>query len=188
MGKVFDHIPADQIEFIKRQHIFFVATAPLGAEGHVNVSPKGLDVFRVLGSNRVAYLDLTGSGNETSAHLLENGRITLMFCAFEGPANILRLYGTGHSVLPNSPEWDELFPHFTEMLSMRQIVVADIDRVQTSCGYAVPFMDYVEDRETLTKYWENKGAEKIPAYQAEKNFVSIDGLPTPLAVVHKEQS
>ena len=188
MGKVFDHIPAEQIEFIKRQHMFFVATAPLSADGHVNVSPKGLDCFRVLGENRVAYLDMTGSGNETSAHLMENGRITFMFCAFDGPPNILRLYGTGHAVLRDTPEWDELFPHFTELLSMRQIVVGEIDRVQTSCGYAVPFMDFVEDRETLTKYWEKKGCDAVPAYQAEKNFKSIDGLPTPLAIAHQEQS
>jgi hypothetical protein len=187
MGKVIEHLTDELMEFIRQQHLFFVATAPLSAEGHINLSPKGLDVFRVLTPNRVAYLDLTGSGNETSAHLQENGRITIMFCAFTGPANILRLYGTGRTVLPETPEWEAVFPHFTAMVGMRQIIVADIDRVQTSCGYAVPFMDFREDRETLTKYWENKGPASVPVYQAEKNMVSIDGLPTPLASAFKVQ-
>ncbi|MBX3062564.1 MAG: pyridoxamine 5'-phosphate oxidase family protein [Anaerolineae bacterium] len=187
MGKVFDHIPEDQIEFIAEQHMFFVATAPLSEDGHINLSPKGQDCFRVLSPNRVAYLDLTGSGNETSAHLAENQRITFMFCAFKGAPNILRLYGKGTTVLPGSAEWDELFPHFTELLGMRQIIVAEIDRVHTSCGYAVPFMDFRAERETLTKYWEKKGIETLPDYQQKKNKVSIDGLPAPLAALYEDE-
>ena len=108
MAKVFDHITPQLQQFIKQQHLFFVATAPLSETGHINVSPKGLDCFRVLSPNRVAYLDLTGSGNETSAHLQENGRITLMFCAFQGAPSILRLYGVGQTLLPDAPEWDSL--------------------------------------------------------------------------------
>jgi hypothetical protein len=186
MGKVFDHIPDDQIDFISKQHLFFVATSPLSEDGHINLSPKGLDVFRVLSPNRVAYLDLTGSGNETSAHLEENGRITFMFCAFKGEANILRLYGKGYTVLPDMPEWDELLPKFTEMIGMRQIIVADIHRVQISCGYAVPFMEFKSDRQTLTKYWQKK-EDTIPQYQQKKNRISIDGLPAPIAVRFEEE-
>ena len=181
--EVFEHITEKIQAVIEAQHMFFVATAPLDAEGHVNLSPKGYDCFRILSPNKVAYLDLTGSGNETSAHLLENRRITFMFCSFEGPADIIRLYGKGHVVLPDSPEWPGLIAHFEPKLGMRQIIVADIDRVQTSCGYAVPFYDYQGDRDTWEKWADNKGSEEaLCAYRAEKNVVSIDGLPTPLAL------
>ncbi|HEX2622484.1 MAG TPA: pyridoxamine 5'-phosphate oxidase family protein, partial [Phototrophicaceae bacterium] len=142
MAKVFECITDDFREWIAAQHLFFVASAPLSADGHINVSPKGQDCLRVLSDHQVAYLDLTGSGNETSAHLEENGRITLMFCAFEGPPRILRLYGTGRTVLLGTPEWDELIDLFTPMPGMRQIIVIDVTRVQTSCGYAVPFFNY----------------------------------------------
>ena len=185
MAKFYDTISDDLRKFIEAQHMFFVATAPLTADGHVNLSPKGHNVFRVLNPNKVAYLDLTGSGNETSAHLLENGRITFMFCAFEGPANILRLYGRGHAVLPVTPEWDELIPNFTVLPGTRQLIVADIHQVQTSCGYAVPFYDYVEDRQSLVKWAENKGEEGLEAYHAEKNVKSLDGLPTALSTVRE---
>jgi hypothetical protein len=181
VAKFYDAISDELREFIEAQHIFFVATAPMAGDGHVNLSPKGHDVFRVLGPNRVGYLDLTGSGNETSAHLLENGRITFMFCAFEGPANILRLYGTGRAVLPQSPEWADLAPQFNLLPGTRQIIVADIDQVQTSCGFAVPFFDYVGERETLQKWAENRGEDGLAVYWSEKNTQSIDGLPTPLA-------
>src|ERR687893_231773 len=124
--ETYDGITAELREFIERQRMFFVATAPLAAGGHVNVSPKGLDCFRVLGARRVAYLDLTGSGNETSAHLRENGRLTLMFCAFQGPPRILRLYGTGTTALPGSPTWAELRPLFPDHPGARQIIVADV--------------------------------------------------------------
>jgi hypothetical protein len=180
VGKLYDHITDDLRKFIEQQHLFFVATAPLSAEGHVNLSPKGLDCFRVLSPTRVAYLDLVGSGNETAAHLLENGRITLMFCAFTGAPNILRLYGNGYSVLPDAPEWDELITLFDPPINTRQIIVADIHRVSTACGYAVPLMDYVEDRDTLLKWADRKGEEGLAQYKLEKNQRSIDGLPTPL--------
>lgn len=177
MGKVYDHISDDLRAFIEAQHLFFVATAPLAAEGHVNLSPKGLDCFRVLGPNAVAYLDMTGSGNETSAHLLENGRITFMFCAFQGSPSILRLYGQGRTVLPETPEWETLAPHFTHFQGTRQIIAAHIDRVQTSCGYAVPLYEFQGDRDTLLKYWDRK--EPGP-YQLQHNLQSIDALPTAL--------
>ncbi len=180
MAKFYDHITDDIREFIGKQHLFFVATAPLSASGHVNVSPKGLDVFRVLSPNRVAYLDMTGSGNETSAHITENGRITFMFCSFDRTPNIVRLFGTGRTVLPESPEWDDLFPHFTAITGMRQIITAEISLAQTSCGFAVPLMEFVGERDTLTKYWENRGDERTLEYQAEKNSCSIDKLPTPI--------
>jgi hypothetical protein len=157
MGKVVESINETLQTFIEAQHIFFVASAPLDPAGHVNLSPKGLDCLRVLSPHRVAYLDLTGSGNETSAHLLENGRITFMFCAFDGPPNIVRLYGQGRVILPDSPEWPELSALFPPYPGTRQIVVADIDRVQTSCGYAVPLYEFVDDRETLIKWAEVKG-------------------------------
>lgn len=181
MAQIYDSISDKLREFIEAQHMFFVATAPLDVDGHVNLSPKGYDGFRVLSPKRVAYLDLTGSGNETSAHLLENGRITFMFCAFDNPANIVRLYGKGRTVLPNTLEWDELRALFEMHFSARQIIVAEIDRVQTSCGYGVPYYEYVGERPTLSKWAENKGPEGLVAYRAEKNACSIDGLPTPLA-------
>lgn len=183
MAKFFDHINDDQAKFIARQHIFFVATAPLGEEGHVNLSPKGMDSFRVLAPNRVAYLDLTGSGNETSAHLMENGRVTFMWCAFEGAPLIMRLYGTGGVALPNSDAWDELAPHFTLIPGARQIVYAEIDKVQTSCGFAVPRMDFREDRQTLVDWAEKKGDDELIDYRRKKNACSIDDLPTPLGAV-----
>lgn len=180
MGKVFEAISEEMADFIRRQHVFFVASAPLAPDGHINVSPKGMDCLRILGSKRVGYVDLTGSGNETSAHLAENGRITFMFCAFEGPPNIVRLYGTGRVLLPGDAEWATLAPLFPQHLSTRQIIVAEIERVSSSCGYTVPFMDYQGERETLTRYWQAKGAAALTPYQRQKNTCSIDGLPTPL--------
>ncbi len=160
--------------------MFFTATAPLTGEGHVNLSPKGGDSFRVLSSTRVAYMDLVGSGNETSAHLLENGRITFMFCAYDGPPNILRLYGKGHTVLPGSVEWEVLSPLFTIELGTRQIILADIHMVQTSCGFSVPLYDYVGERDHAQKWAAKKGEDGLEAYKQEKNRVSIDGLKTAL--------
>lgn len=180
MAKVFDSITPDLQQFITAQHLFFVATAPLSPTGHVNLSPKGLDCFRILSPNRVTYLDLTGSGNETSAHLLENGRITLMFCAFQGAPCILRLYGQGQVVLPEAAEWAGLYPLFSPIAGARQIIVADIDRVQTSCGLGVPLMEYQEQRSALVNWAENKGKEGLAAYWQQKNLISVDGLPTPL--------
>lgn len=179
MAKVHEHITDDLKTWIEAQHMFFVASAPLSTDGHVNVSPKGMDCLRVLDEHTVAYLDLTGSGNETAAHLRENERITLMWCAFEGAPRILRLYGRGRVVLPSTDEWDALAPHFTLMPGARQIIVNEVTRVQTSCGFAVPLMSYEQDRDTLIKYAENKGVDGMVAYWQEKNMTSIDGLPSP---------
>lgn len=185
MGKMSDQILEDHKSFIEKQHLFFVSTAPLSEKGHINLSPKGLDSFRVLSSNRVVYMDIIGSGNETSAHILENGRITFMFCAFDGLPKILRLYGQGRTVLPGEPEWEELSANFKVLPSVRQFIVADITQVQTSCGFGVPYYEYKGDREHSYKWAENKGAEVMEAYKAEKNMVSMDGLPTALAEVRQ---
>lgn len=162
--------------------MFFVATAPLSAEGRVNLSPKGLDCFRVLSEYKVAYMDLISSGNETSAHTLENGRITIMFCSFEGAPNILRLYGKGHAVLPGTHEWDELAPQFTIYPSTRQFIVADIDLVQTSCGFGVPLYDFAGHRDIHFEWAEKKGADGLHEYIKQNNLKSLDGLPTDLAL------
>ncbi|MBV8390443.1 MAG: pyridoxamine 5'-phosphate oxidase family protein [Mucilaginibacter sp.] len=180
MAKFYDSILDQHREFIVKQKMFFVASAPLSSGGHVNLSPKGSDSFRVLSDQQVAYLDLVGSGNETSAHLLENGRVTFMFCAFEGPPNILRLYGHGHTVLPGHHDWDDLAQHFQLPLSTRQIIVAEIDKVQTSCGYSVPLYEHLGERDHAEKWALNKGVEGLETYKTEKNRISMDGLPTAL--------
>ncbi|MFN0037806.1 MAG: pyridoxamine 5'-phosphate oxidase family protein [Saprospiraceae bacterium] len=182
MGKFHESIlPAHQ-EFIKKQHLFFVSTAPLDANGRINVSPKGLDTFRVLSEKKVAYMDFIGSGNETSAHTLENGRITFMFCAFQGPPNILRLFGKGHTVLPDSEAWERYAPHFDLYSNTRQIIVADIDLVGTSCGYGVPLYEYSGERQIMFDWAEKKGEAGLSAYIQEKNLKSLDGLPTDYAL------
>lgn len=181
MAKIIDSITKELQEFIADQHLFFVGSAPLNPTGHVNLSPKGLESFRILSPHRVAYLDLTGSGNETSAHLQENGRITFMFCAFDGPPSILRLYGQGYTILPDSPDWNSLYPLFEQIPGTRQIIVADIERVQTSCGFAVPLYEYQGQRETLVNWAIKKGEQGIKEYHQQKNLVSIDGLTTPLS-------
>ncbi len=180
MAKTFDSITEDLQDFIASQHIFFVGTAPLSSSGHVNLSPKGLDSFRILSPKRVAYLDLTGSGNETSAHLQENGRITFMFCSFGEKPSILRLYGSGNTILPGNSEWECLHLLFSQIPGTRQIIVADIERIQTSCGFGVPMYEYRGQRENLIKWAEKKGEEGIQEYHQRKNLISIDGLPTPL--------
>ena len=184
MAKVHEYITDDFREWIEKQHIFFVASAPLTGDGHINLSPKGMDALRVLDEHTVAYLDMTGSGNETSAHLSEagNGRITMMWCAFEGPPRILRLYGKGRVVLPDTPEWDSLIRQFTMLTGARHIIVNEVSRVQTSCGYAVPFFDFKEERETLVKWANTKGDDGLVEYREEKNMVSIDGLPSAFCV------
>jgi hypothetical protein len=181
MAKFFDSIAPQHQEFIEAQKMFFVGSAPLSAEGHVNLSPKGIDSFRVLSPNKVAYMDIIGSGNETSAHLLENGRVTFMFCAFEGPPNIMRLYGKGYTVLPGDAEWDELAQYFTLQLATRQIIVADIEKGQTSCGFSVPLYEYMGERDHAEKWANSKGADGLESYKKEKNRISMDGLPTALA-------
>ena len=188
MAKFFDTMSEHIQKFIEEQHVFFVASAPLSAEGHVNLSPKGMDSLRVLSPNRVAYIDLIGSGSETSAHLRENGRITLMWCAFKGKPDIVRLYGNGRAVLPSDPEWQELSALFPHYINARQIITADIHMVQTSCGYAVPVMEYVGDRDTLTRWAEAKGEDGLVEYVCEKNVESIDGLPTPLGISIRAQN
>jgi len=182
MGKFSDAIAPAHIKFIERQHLFFVATAPLSGDGRVNLSPKGLDAFRVLSPNKVAYMDLISSGNETSAHTLENGRITFMFCSFESVPNILRLYGKGFTVLHDTPEWEMYAPHFTIYPSTRQIIVADISLVQTSCGYGVPLFEYQGERNIHFDWAEQKGTEGLEEYVKTKNLVSLDGLPTVLGL------
>ena len=179
MGKVLPSLTDGLRGFIARQKLFFVATAPLAA-GHVNLSPKGMDSFRVLGPTSVAYLDNVGSGNETAAHVLENGRITVMFCAFEGSPLILRLYGTGRAVLPGDAEWPALASGFPSRPGIRQIIVAELTRVQTSCGDGVPFYSYTGERERLVEWAVEQGTEGLAAYQRETNVRSIDDLPTPL--------
>lgn len=183
MAKTYETIMPDLIEWIAVQPLFFVASAPLDSQGHVNLSPKGLDTLRILGPQRVAYLDLTGSGNETSAHLLENGRITFMFCAFSGAPRILRLFGRGVTALPGSTLWDELLPQFTLLPGARQIIVADIHRVQTSCGFGVPLLQEPNQRDTLIRWAEHHGEETLEQARREQNAHSIDGLVTPLGQV-----
>ncbi|MCC6459878.1 MAG: pyridoxamine 5'-phosphate oxidase family protein [Saprospiraceae bacterium] len=180
MGKFYKSIEAPHRAFIEKQHLFFVATAPLSAEGRVNLSPKGLDSFRVLSENQVGYMDLISSGNETSAHTLENGRITFMFCSFEGPPNILRLYGKGRAILPGSEHWEQYAGQFAIYPSTRQILVADIDLVQTSCGFGVPLFDYAGERDIHFEWAERKGETGLREYMLEKNRISLDGLPTDL--------
>ncbi|AFY48524.1 Pyridoxamine 5''-phosphate oxidase [Nostoc sp. PCC 7524] len=181
MAKVFDCITEQLQNFIAAQHLFFVGSAPLSPDGHVNLSPKGLDCLRLLSPHQVAYLDLTGSGNETSAHLEENGRITLMFCAFEEPPCILRLYGQGKTILPTSPDWYDLYSLFPQIPGTRQIILVDVERVQTSCGFGVPLYEYKGQRQTLVNWADKKGEQGIKDYQQQKNVVSIDGLPTSLS-------
>jgi Pyridoxamine 5'-phosphate oxidase len=182
MGKLHDAIKPAHKEFIEKQHIFFVSTAPLSADGRVNLSPKGLDCFRVLGDNKVGYMDLISSGNETSAHTRENGRITIMFCSFEGAPNILRLYGKGFAVLPGTSEWDEYAPHFKLYPSTRQLIIAEIDLVQTSCGFGVPLYEYMGERDIHFEWAEKKGADGLLDYIQQNNLQSLDGLPTDIAL------
>jgi hypothetical protein len=177
MGRAFDTITDPMRAFIETQHMFFVATAPSEGQGHVNLSPKGYDSFKILDANRVAYLDLTGSGAETIAHLRQNGRITFMFCAFEGKPNIVRLYGTGTVVRPDLAQWEELRNLFETSGAVRSIIVADIHRTSNSCGYSVPFMAFKEDRTRLIDWAQDKTPEDLAEYWATKNSTSIDGLP-----------
>lgn len=166
--------------FIEAQHMFFVATA--ARDGRVNVSPKGLDSLRVLGPDRVVWLNGTGSGNETAAHLLDTPRMTLMFCAVEGKPLILRLYGTARAIHATDPEWDALIGLFPPLLGARNIFDLRIDLVQTSCGFGVPLYDHVGPRDLMRSWAETKGPDGIAAYQAKHNTHSIDGFPTGLPV------
>ena len=179
MAKQFERIEPAQAAFIEQQHIFFTASA--AASGRVNVSPRSTDAFRVLDPNTVAYLDETGSGNETAAHLRASGRLTIMFCGFENVPMILRLYGQARSLPRGTPEYDALLTTAydnQEPPGARQIIRLDIAMVQTSCGYGVPLFDYKEERPTLRRWAENKGEEGVAAYRREKNVRSIDGFET----------
>lgn len=177
MSRVHDRIDDRLREFIERQHVFFVATAPVEG-GHVNVSPKGVGgTFTIVDDRQVAYLDITSSGAETVAHLRENGRITLMFCAFEGGPNIVRLHGRGRLVTLYDEELDSWLPRFSETRGARAVIVVDVDRVSSSCGYGVPLMEYVGERDILPRYADRKGAEGRAEYRRKKNRTSIDGLP-----------
>ena len=175
MAAFFDSLDKKLIDFIHRQKIFFTATAP--AEGRINLSPKGMDTFRCLDEKTVGYLDLTGSGNETAGHLNENGRMTFMFCSFDKQPRILRLYGTGRVVRPDESEWTSLITAFELMPGVRQLILMDIESVQTSCGYAVPEYQLVRERPTLIAYSEKKGPDGLEAYRQEKNLRTIDGKP-----------
>jgi len=176
VGKVRTEIDEAARKFIEAQHLFFVASAPLDATGHVNVSPKGLDTFRIVGPTTVAYFDFNGSGVETIAHLKENGRIVLMFCAFQGPPNIYRLYGHGRVVESHEPEFAEMAGGFPKFEHARSIVVVEVTRVQDSCGYGVPLFQYQGERTQLQAWAEKRGAEELKEYRAVKNRKSIDGL------------
>ena len=176
MGKRYSDIPDTLQQFIKAQKLFFVGTAT--ADSRVNISPKGMDSLRVLNANRVAWLNVTGSGNETAAHVQENPRMTLMFAAFEGDPMILRLYGTAKVIHQAEPEWSVLYPLFSPLPGARQIFDIAIELVQTSCGMGVPFLDYAGERNQLDQWAVNKGAEGIKAYWEAKNQVSLDGKPT----------
>jgi hypothetical protein len=177
MGKTYDAIEQPLAEFIESQPLFFVATAPAGPTGHVNLSPKGLDTFRILDPHTVAYLDLTGSGVETIAHLRDNGRITIMFCAFAGPPKIVRLYGRGEVIAPGHPEFAELAARFPTITGTRSVIRIAVERVADSCGYAVPRFDYAGQRRQLLDWAERKGPDDLITYRVEKNERSIDGLP-----------
>jgi hypothetical protein len=177
MGSQLDAITPDLADWLAQQRLFFVATAPLADDGFINCSPKGMDSFRILGPREVAYLDLTGSGVETIAHLRENGRIVLMFCAFTGPPKIVRLHGQGEALLPDSPEFAALKPQFPDYAGTRAIIRVRLDRIGDSCGYAVPRMDPVEDRDQLVRWAETKGDAALDEYRAKKNAQSLDGLP-----------
>lgn len=176
MAKFYEELNDELIEFINQQKIFFTATAPV--EGRINLSPKGMETFKCLTPHQVAYLDVTGSGNETSAHLQENGRITIMMCSFSHEPLILRLYGNGKPVMPREPEWDAIASSFTELPGMRQFIVVDLDSIQTSCGYGVPIYEFQQERQTLKQWAKGKGKDGIRQYWADKNQTSIDGLPT----------
>lgn len=177
MAQQIDRIDATLGAWLEAQPVFFVATAPAARDGHVNVSPKGLDTLRVLGDHEVVYQDLTGSGSETIAHLRDNGRITLMFCAFSGPPRIVRLYGRGEVVLVDDPAADRLQERFPPHVGTRAFIRVAVDRLSSSCGYAVPLMDLAAPRDVLDLWSAKKGPDGLRDYRAERNATSIDGLP-----------
>ncbi|RKR90792.1 pyridoxamine 5'-phosphate oxidase [Micromonospora pisi] len=181
MGKIYPGIDARLRDFIQAQPMFFVATAPSGPDGHVNLSPKGMSgTFTILGTDRVAYLDYLGSGAETLAHLRQNGRITIMFCAFDGPPKVLRLHGRGDAVLVDDPRCAALldaFPEAPDLHALRSVITVEVERVSDSCGFAVPLMSYQGDRDLLIQAHSRRGPTELAEYRASRNSTSIDGLP-----------
>lgn len=177
MGKIYDKIDDSMLEWISEQKMFFVSTAPLSQDGLINCSPKGMDTFRVLGDRKVGYLDMTGSGVETIAHLKENGRIVIMFCSFEGAPKIIRFHGKGAVFEKGSSEYGERIDAFEEYPGTRSIIEIEIDRISDSCGFTVPLYEFKEDRGALLKWAEQKGPEGVLEYQQDKNLKSLDGLP-----------
>jgi hypothetical protein len=178
MSKTFDGIDEKLGRFLADQPVFFVATAPTGAEGHINLSPKGVaGTFSILDPLTVAYLDITGSGIETVAHLRDNGRIVIMFCAFAGPPRIVRLHGQGTPVLPGDGEWEELAARFPPQPGTRSVIKVALDRVSDSCGFGVPFMAYDKERGQLAEWASRKTEDELAEYRGKKNAASIDGLP-----------
>lgn len=176
MAKFYTELSDELRDFISHQHVFFTATA--AGEGHINLSPKGMDSFRCLDNHTVAYLDVTGSGNETAAHLHANGRITMMFCSFDKQPMILRLYGHGRVIRPRDSEWNEMTKYFPSLIGTRQIMIVKVESAQTSCGYGVPLYQYTGERGTLLRWAEKKGPDGLADYWREKNQTSVDGLPT----------
>jgi hypothetical protein len=178
MAKFYPSLNPELRSMIEQQHIYFVASAP--NQGRVNLSPKGMDSLRCLSDTTVAYLDLTGSGNETAAHVLENGRITIMVCSFTEKPLILRIYGQGKPIRPRDPEWQDLYSQFPAIAGARQIMHITVESVQTSCGFAVPFYEFKEERKVLADWAEKKGESGVMEYWEKNNQQSIDGLPTHL--------
>lgn len=176
MAKKFEQLESEHKAFIERQHLYFVGSA--GAEGYVNVSPKGMDSLRILNSRRLIWLNLTGSGNETAAHVLENARMTVMFSSFDKQPLILRVYGRAEVVYPHDEKWHQLIEHFPEYTGARQIFDLSIELVQTSCGFAVPYYDFVSERDTLVNWADKRGRDGVKAYWVEKNQVSLNGKKT----------
>ncbi|SMD32212.1 Pyridoxamine 5'-phosphate oxidase [Reichenbachiella faecimaris] len=176
MSKLLTSIDEKTQKFIEAQQMFFVATA--ASDGKINLSPKGTDSFRIIGPNQVVWLNLTGSGNETAAHILQNNRMTIMMCAFDGKPNIMRIYGSAKAIYEQDPEWTTHAPLFKENTGARQIFLVEVEQIQHSCGMAVPLYDFVEHRDLLDIAHDKKGRQKVKEYWKEKNMVSLDGLPT----------
>jgi hypothetical protein len=177
VGKIFDGIDDALAAWIGKQPMWFVATAPLAADGRVNVSPRGLDSLSILGPHRVAWVDFTGSGVETIAHLRENGRICVMFCSFDNRPRVVRLHGTGRVVLPGEAEYDDVVARHPQHPSTRAVVIVDVTRISDSCGYGVPVMEVVGERDLLRLGAEKRGPDGLATYRATHNARSIDGLP-----------
>ncbi len=177
MGKILAEIDRDLQSWIQKQKIFFVASAPLSCDGHINCSPKGADSFRIINPTIVAYQDLTGSGIETISHIKENGRILIMFCAFEGAPQIVRVHGKGTVLFNKSDGYEEIAKPFNFNVGERAIIKIDVERISTSCGYSVPLFSYIGQRDTLDKWSEKKGHDGLIDYRKQKNQFSIDGLP-----------